>query len=317
MAELDVKDTAEEAPSLSDGTEGSTVGYLNVGSIEKESSEESEQPDEEPGEAEEEEPEGEEESDEEEEELEDDKEPESKGEMRQADYTRKTQQLALQKRMANLAIAIDRDPAKMIPWLAEHYGIAVAPQAEAPEVAKPDEGLSLDMKVKANEELPDYLARVLGDGFGEILKIVKQTGAQAPTGQPPQKPAAQGAKAPWETADDVDIAAKIQGAMKYLDEAYRDWHAYEDEMVELIEGPKGTMYVNNVDVLYKDAKAKSGVPAVRAAARSKKVAGKVKKFTTGARGSGPKATGAKGKIMTADEAWDRAVRDVTKVARRK
>lgn len=66
------------------------------------------------------------------------------GWMRQADYTRKTQDLAIQRKevevASNLMAQLERAPAKTLAALAENLGVDLAPPAPAPAAPRHDDG---------------------------------------------------------------------------------------------------------------------------------------------------------------------------------
>lgn len=82
------------------------------------------------------------------------------GYQRQADYTRKTQELAQQREQFQFAsalqTALDRDPAATLDLLAKHYGISR--QAAADMVAESDDFESLDPTEQRYKELDKRLA---------------------------------------------------------------------------------------------------------------------------------------------------------------
>ena len=325
----DDESSAGESISLDDGTEGSNVGFMTpatvVGADQEESSEASEEEEEEADNLLEEEEEGEEESEEEEEDEDlsgEEKLPawlKKKSEDLDRDYTRKTKEIAGIRLKSQLVDQIEQNPEQTLKWLAQRFNV---PLFEKPA----EEAKGLDLKPidltgiqpQQGEDMLPFLNRLVNEGFGKYGAALPDLVTKAVTqALSKQKGPAVGAYEPLPEGGSGEEA--LNKKLEYLDKKYPDWGVYEKEMMGLL-GADHSYYTDGesgLDRLYRVGKAAyiaagegSRIKAKKIAKKSKKL-GK-KKISSGARGPGKVITSPKGKLMTMDEAWERAKRNAGK-----
>lgn len=296
----DIINETSGAPEFDEGNSlDGTSGYMRFGG-----EEDSPQPTEEPekeipqkeDEEEAEEPEEEEESEEEEEEEPEESKipgeekwsPELRAEYKemQRDFSQKYKDVGSLRIKANLIDAIERNPEATLRDLAQRFGVNLTAEQSSDGEFKFE-----NIEALKDESLPDYIQRVLQanlKGLGESLK---------PKAPPPQRQT--------QVPNNDQFVAD---SLRYLDGKYADWGMYEEKMIELIT--KHPSYMNDLDGLYDIAKAASGNPKVAAAKKNRGRKGG--KTRTGSKSSKVVVTSSRGKVMSFNEAWDKAKRDARK-----
>lgn len=304
----------QEDVTMDDGTEGSNVGYLVPGQMESEASEE------EPAKKDKVD-DDEDLKDEEEEDLDDDDEEESDDEEEEPgeleaqrkslerDYTTKYRELSKKRGMIQMMEKIQKNPEEMIPWLAEQFGVDL-PTGVSEEGEKGEGGLKFevpdvsDIQPGNDELMPAYINRVLAKSMKGIMEqIPKAVAAGMKKGQP--KAGKKNVTLPGMEMDEDPVAK----ALKALDKKHEDWPLYEDDMIEVLK--KKPELIEDPTKLYEEGKKRSGLFG-RGTKRKAAKAKKTQRMSSGMRGSGKRKTQKKGKIMSFDDAWERAKVDASK-----
>lgn len=300
----------QEQVTFTDGTEGSTQGYLTPDQMESVKSEE--KPDEEDDQVEE----DDQDVDKDEEDDPDVDKTDSKDKTDKPDgleartkalekqYTTKFRELSKKRGMIQMMERIQANPEEMIPWMAEKFGVPMGKKStekESDEVEFDAPNLS-GMEPNKDESMPAYINRVFAEGMkGLITQIPKAIASGMKTSMPTQ----QGTRnAPPGGPLEND---PIEKALKFLDKNHDDWPLYEDDMITVLkEKPE---LIEDPAALYKEGKQRSGVFEKRAKSKAKKV---TKRFSTGMRGTGKRGTSKKGKIASFNDAWEQAKVDVNR-----
>lgn len=299
--------------TFEDGTEGSTVGYIKAGQTESPKSDEypdSPEGDDEGGEFlddhEDDEFEEEEDSDDEGEEPDESK---VDGEALQKMYLTKFRELSKQREKVELMDEIQKNPEKMIPWLAEKLGVEIGAPSKENEggddfkIEPPDMS---NLQPKQNEDMLDFMNRALATGFQQMMSQLPKAVQTAVSKSLPKQ---RTEKEPLFSQDQQESGAqKTQKAIEALDKTHEDWPLFEDDMIAALR--EDPTLIDDPEKLYKAGRKRSGLFGKRKQSKSSR---ERKRFSSGVRGGGLRK-GSRGgrKVVSFNDAWDQALKDTRK-----
>jgi hypothetical protein len=204
----------------------------------------------------------------------------------------------------DLMMSLENDPQTGLRMLAQHYGVdlgGMAVPGAGPDAALQDFEFKMPhVEPGANEDMPTYMGRLVGEGLKAVLPDLVQRIRAA--GDPP---AELGAGAP-------KVDTRVVNAMKYLDKYHPEWPQHQEKILDLLK--VNPTLVSDPETLYQRA---SGRKTARGAAKAKKV--KLKRVgATGERGGRkpigvvPKKVLDPSRASDFGEAWNRAKRATEK-----